>query len=91
MFYFQIKCKPMLSNQYFDEVSGAYAATYIDFKNLTGAYKLAEFFIQDSEWEIIDIIDYTAINYSDLTDLEEEDMDTFNEYGVFIKYVMFDQ
>lgn len=91
MFYFQIKCKPMPSNTYFGEILGAYAATYIDFKNLTGAYKLAEFFIQDSEWEIMDTIGYSAINYSDLTDLDEEDMEAFNEHGVFIKYVMFDE
>ena len=50
-----INCKPKENSEQFEKVIGAYAAIFIDYNDIDGAFALAKFYVNENDWEVIEI------------------------------------
>ena len=71
MFHINIHCKPNSTNEeFFQTCIGAYAVILIDYKDIDGAFELARFYVNENDWEILDVEDEYFI-YNSKEDLGE--------------------
>ena len=75
--------KPKKESDKFNEVKGAYAVLFINYKDIDGAFELAKYYIQDDEWEIIELEEeYFVIEKKDeMPDDYEQFYDEVFKYG----------
>lgn len=58
MFHIIIHCKPNSTNEeFFQKCVGAHAVILIDYKDADGAFELAKFYVEENDWEIIEVED----------------------------------
>ena len=94
MFHFIIHCKPNEANkEYFGKVLGAYATILIDYKDYEGSLVLSKFYIQENNWDIIEIED-EYYQYDEKNDLDDNYIKYYEEvieYGYSIIYNIYEK
>lgn len=69
MFLIYVHAKPNPTSEDFGKFKGAYVTFYIDYKDIDGAYELTRFYVQNNDWEVLEIEnDYYIINGKDEID-----------------------
>lgn len=78
-----IHCRPKENSEHFGKVIGAYAAIFIDYKDIDGAFELAKFYVNDNDWEIIEIDEEYFIieTKEDMDEDYEQYFEEIEEYG----------
>ena len=86
-----IHCKPKENSEQFGKVLGAYAAIFIDYKDIDGAFELAKFYVKENDWEVLEIDEeYFIINArEDMDEAYEQYFEEVIEYGYSIVYNMY--
>ena len=82
MYQLNAHVKPKKSSEYYKKALGAYATIFIDFKEIDGVYVLAKYYIEDENWEIIEL----EREYSIINSIEEMDDDYREHYDEVLKY-----
>ena len=93
MFHINIHCRPTKENtEHHGTVLGAYAVILIDFKDIDGAFELAKFYVQDNQWEIIEVEDeyYCFTEKNELGEDYEKYFDEVIEYGYSLIFNLYD-
>ncbi len=82
MFHINIHCKPTPSNEeFFENCVGAHAVILINYKDVDGAFELAKFYVEENDWEIIEV-ESKYFSYN-----SKEDLGEFEKfYDEIIKY-----
>jgi hypothetical protein len=70
-----IHCKPKENSEQFGKVIGAYAAIFIDFKDIDGAFELAKFYVNENDWEVIEVDEKYFV-----TETKEEMDEDYQQY-----------
>ena len=70
-----IHCKPKENSVQFGKVIGAYAAIFIDFKDIDGAFELAKFYVNENDWEVIEVDEAYFV-----TETKEEMDEDYQQY-----------
>ena len=61
-----------------EQIIGAYASLFIDYKDIDGAFELAKYYIQQDDWNIDELEkEYFILNSPD--DVEMENIQFYNE------------
>jgi hypothetical protein len=82
MYQLNAHVKPKKNSEYYGKALGAHATIFIDFKEIDGAYVLAKYYIEDENWEIIELErEYFIIN-----SIEEMDDDYREHHDEVLKY-----
>ena len=93
MFLINAIAKPKKSSEHYDEVIGAFVSLYIDYKDIEGAFKLAEFYIKEEGWKITEMEEeYFTLDSKD--DIDEEQVELYEEaleYGYAIIFNCFEE
>ncbi len=93
MYLINALAKPKKSSEHYDEVIGAYVSLYIDYKDIQGALKLANFYIKDEGWKVTEIEDeYFTLDSVD--DVDEEQKELYKdalEYGYSIVFNCYEE
>lgn len=93
MYLINALAKPKKSSDHYDEVIGAYVSLYIDYKDIQGALKLANFYIKDEGWKVTEIEDeYFTLDSVDDVDEEQKELYTEAlEYGYSIVFNCYEE
>ena len=75
--------KPKKGSKKFDGIEGAFTVLFIDYKDIDGAFELAKYYIQDEDWEIIELEkEYFVIeNENEMPEGYEKFYNEVFEYG----------
>jgi|SRR6218665_220290 len=86
-----IHCKPKENSEHFGKVHGAYAAIFVNYKDVDGAFELAKFYVNDNGWEIVEVEEeYYIIDTKEEMDKDyEEYFEEIIEYGYSVIYNMY--
>lgn len=93
MFHIVIHCKPNENNEeFYGKVIGAYASILIDYKDYDGVMELSKFYIQEKDWEILNIEEeyYTFDRKEDLPENYQQYFDDLAEFGYSIIFNLYD-
>lgn len=87
MYLINLHAVPTNSSEHFEKIMGAFVSTYIDYKDIDGAVKLAQLYVEDEGWKVGNVEDeYYIINSAnELEDEQKEVFDEAKEHG----YAMF--
>lgn len=78
MLLINLHAVPTKQTDYFDEFIGAYISVYINFKDVDGAMQLAKFYVEKEGW-VVNNIEEDYYEIEDVTDLDEEQQELFEE------------
>ncbi|MBA6155918.1 hypothetical protein H3Z83_05210 [Tenacibaculum sp. S7007] len=94
MFLINALAKPKKSSEHYDEVIGAYVSLYIDYKDIEGALKLANFYIKEEGWKVTEI-EEEYFSLDSVNDVDEEGQkELYNEaleYGYSIVFNCYEE
>jgi len=84
--------KPKKESEHHETVLGAFVTIFIDFKDIDGAYILAKHYIEDEDWEIIELEEeYFIINsIEEMAEDYKKYYDEIFEYGYSLIFNTYD-
>ncbi len=74
--------KPKKTSEYFGKYEGAYATFFINFEDIDGAFVLVKHYLENEEWEVIEIED----EYFKLEDKSEMDVNYIQYFDEALEY-----
>ena len=78
MYLFNFHTEPLPTADKYGECKGVYVAVFIDYKDYNGALELAKYYVQASDWKILEIEDEYWVLESE-EDVEEDNMNYYEE------------
>jgi hypothetical protein len=93
MFLINALAKPTKNSEQYDEVIGAYVSLYIDYKDIEGAYKLANYYIKSEGWKVTEI-EEEYFTLDTVNDVDEDQVELYEEaleYGYSIIFNCFEE
>ncbi|MEM8568796.1 MAG: hypothetical protein AAGF85_20225 [Bacteroidota bacterium] len=78
MYLFNFHTEPLPTADKYSECKGAYVAVFIDYKDYYGALELAKYYVQASDWKILEIENEYWVLESE-EDIEEDNMNYYEE------------
>ncbi|CAN5231946.1 hypothetical protein BH20BAC1_BH20BAC1_05340 [soil metagenome] len=70
--------KPKIKSEHFSKYKGAYAVLFIEYKDVDGAFQLAKYYLEEDNWDIIEIEkEYYVIETKE--EMDEEYQQYFDE------------
>jgi hypothetical protein len=86
MYVISLKIKPGYKHQDYGKVAGGFAAVFIDFIKQEGAIELAQYYLEQQEWEVTEIDEELGIVES-VADVSSEALESYKlarKHGYFI-------
>jgi len=78
MFQIIAHVKPTEKSEHFNECEGAYAVLFINYSDIDGAFELAKYYIEEENWDIIELEQEYFIHESK-DDMDESYQQYFDE------------
>ena len=88
MYQIVIEAKPNKTSEDYGKFKGAMIVSFIDYKDIDGAFQLAKYYIEDNGWSVIEVDEtyYSIFSKEEMDESYQQYYDEIKEFGYSIIY-----